>query len=437
MSLLDYEHRFSQLNPNRTGGHVSPHKIAMLLAVIDLIETGKITNNEIFYAEPLQKEFTAYFNSLKADSDRNNPHLPFFHLRGEGFWHHHIRPGHGKAYAQLTTASGPGTIKKHISYAYIDDELFELLSNHFARELLKTALYSNIEITTEKRQAILDVGNGWDWLECEACVQDYFSMLLKQIAGERYNKSENRRNLQKKLNNRSEGSIEFKHQNISAILIELGQPYISGYKPALNYQAQLKEAVFAHLAANKNDIKSLAKQVQPTLPTHIDWNQVLDIDIPEKLPVVTEPQRKYLARKLNFLQQESRNRKLGEHGEQFVIDYEQHRLNQAGREDLAKEVEWISKDQGDGTGYDIRSFAWKNEQPLEEEHFIEVKTTNIGKYQPFFISENEVAFSRDFAKQYSLYRVYDFKQKPRLFQLAGAVDQHVNLLAKTYKASFS
>jgi hypothetical protein len=152
---------------------------------------------------------------------------------------------------------------------------------------------------------------------------------------------------------------------------------------------------------------------------------------------VTEPQRKYLARRLNFLQQESRNRKLGERGEQFVIDYERYRLNQVGRYDLAKEVLWTSKVQGDGAGYDIQSFAWKGEQPLDEVHFIEVKTTNIGKYQPFFISENEVEYSRDYTNQYSLYRVYDFKQKPRLFQLAGAVDQHVNLRAKTYKASFS
>ena len=39
MSVLDYEKRFSQLNPNRAQGRTSPHKIAMLLAVMELIET--------------------------------------------------------------------------------------------------------------------------------------------------------------------------------------------------------------------------------------------------------------------------------------------------------------------------------------------------------------------------------------------------------------
>ncbi|MBK8614733.1 MAG: hypothetical protein IPN85_15005 [Flavobacteriales bacterium] len=33
------------------------------------------------------------------------------------------------------------------------------------------------------------------------------------------------------------------------------------------------------------------------------------------------------------------------------------RLAAAGRADLAKEVEWVAKTQGDGLGYDIRSFS--------------------------------------------------------------------------------
>ena len=52
------------------------------------------------------------------------------------------------------------------------------------------------------------------------------------------------------------------------------------------------------------------------------------------------------------------------------------------------------------------------------------------------MSENEVAFSRDFAEQYNLYRVYEFKEKPRLFVLTGRIDQFVNLHPKTFEASF-
>jgi hypothetical protein len=404
---------------------------------MELIEAGEIIRNEIYYTETLTATFTQHFDAIKSEADRNNPHLPFFHLRGEGFWHHQAKHGRRQSYNQLKTASSAKQLEEHISFAYLDDELFELLNNFTVRELYKSALYKNIEITESQRRSLLEVGNGWDWLECEACVQDYFAMLFKQLAGKKYNKAEHNRSLQLKLNNRSKGSVEFKHQNISAILIELGQPYIIGYKPAANYQSQLRDVVLAHLAAHQSNLDKLAKQELVEQPLLFDWANVIDNDIPEKIAMVAEPQRKYLARKTNFAQRESNNHNLGANGEEFVINFEQQRLIAAGREDLAHEVKWSSKDEGDGLGYDVCSFLWRDEQPIEDVHYIEVKTTNCGKYFPFYISDNELAFSKEYAKQYSLYRVFDFKHQVRLFQLTGAIDKHVNLKAKTYKASFS
>ena len=42
---------------------------------------------------------------------------------------------------------------------------------------------------------------------------------------------------------RSKGSVEFKHQNISAVLVDLELPYLDGYKPARNYQKRLLPGV--------------------------------------------------------------------------------------------------------------------------------------------------------------------------------------------------
>ncbi|WP_461423729.1 protein NO VEIN domain-containing protein [Ketobacter sp.] len=84
-------------------------------------------------------------------------------------------------------------------------------------------------------------------------------------------------------------------------------------------------------------------------------------------------------------------------------------------------------------GFDIQSFTVES----EEELFIEVKTTNCGKYQPFYITDNELAYSLQWNQQYCLYRVYDFKNEARLFRLQGAVEQYVHLQAKNYKASFN
>ncbi len=65
-------------------------------------------------------------------------------------------------------------------------------------------------------------------------------MLEHQFRGEPFNKSAHNRRLQTILRNRSEGAIAFKHCNVSAILIEIGFPYVDGYKPRGNYQELLK-----------------------------------------------------------------------------------------------------------------------------------------------------------------------------------------------------
>src|SRR4051794_36194775 len=79
----------------------------------------------------------------------------------------------------------------------------------------------------------------WSRVEVEATVAAYLEMLDQELRGIAYNKSEARRRLIGMLNGRSEGAIRRKHQNISAILIELGFPAIGGYKPLSNYQGLL------------------------------------------------------------------------------------------------------------------------------------------------------------------------------------------------------
>lgn len=77
----------------------------------------------------------------------------------------------------------------------------------------------------------------WSAAEVAATVADYLSMLEAELRGEPCNKAEHNRHLQALLNERSGPAIEFKHANISAVLIELGIPYIAGYKPRGNYRS--------------------------------------------------------------------------------------------------------------------------------------------------------------------------------------------------------
>lgn len=268
-------------------------------------------------------------------------------------------------------------------------------------------------------------------------------MFQHELNQEKYSKTDHRRKLLPRLNKRTEGSIEFKHQNISAVLIEMGFPYLLGYKPAYNYQGLLKECIEAWLSdhgfvLSQQADKAIVREVQ--LTKNPDWSKVLESPPETKEnDVVNLPgsrSREYTPRIYNFGEREQANRQLGLAGEEFVMAYEQFRLQAAGRPDLAQELEWTSRDKGDGAGYDIRSFDVSNAKKEESELFIEVKATRSGKYMPFYISDNEVAFSEEYANQYSLYRVFQLDKNPGMFTLPGSVRANVRLEARTYRASF-
>lgn len=275
----------------------------------------------------------------------------------------------------------------------------------------------------------------WDKIECEAIVQNYMAMLYLEIREEIYSKAEHRRALQPLLNNRSEPSIEYKHRNISAALLDFSFIYIPGYKPAYHSQGLLREVVEKYLFSHEDESDRLVSRFIEQVPDSAEqhkWDAVLS-----DAPLVDREKehsqiREFQPRKYDFSNREAQNKKLGNMGEKFVLEYEKYRLDTAGRGDLAKEVEWISEQRGDGAGYDIRSF----DHEKEEELFIEVKTTNSGKYQPFFVTDNELAFSLQYASKYSLYRVFQFKRDPKIFTMDGRLADHVNLASKLYQASF-
>lgn len=59
------------------------------------------------------------------------------------------------------------------------------------------------------------------------------------------------------------------------------------------------------------------------------------------------------------------------------------------------------------------------------ERLIEVKTTAFGELTPFYVSRNELARSNADADRYQLYRAFDFRDRPRVFNLPGAITTYV------------
>jgi hypothetical protein len=116
-----------------------------------------------------------------------------------------------------------------------------------------------------------------------------------------------------------------------------------------------------------------------------------------------------------------------------VLEFEARRLTDAHRRpDLAKRIAWVSRDEGDAAGFDIRSF-----NPDDGLRLIEVKTTGLAKYHPFYVSPNEVAASRRDPERYHLYRVFRFGTDPRLYILQGALSTTCRLEPAQYSARFA
>lgn len=272
----------------------------------------------------------------------------------------------------------------------------------------------------------------WTDAENDLIVADYFAMLADDLAGHAYNKAQHNRNLQD-LIGRGRASIEYKHQNVSAVLKVLGEAWIAGYRPAFNFQMSLVDAVARWLAINQawlDRIPSSASSRGLAEPAEI-W-----IGPPPTLSNQPPPdeldQMLAIARKFDVAGRDERNRALGRAGEERALAHERAVLTGAGRSDLAGRVRWVSEDDGDGAGYDIESFS-----PDGRNRLIEVKTTNGGwERTPFHISRNELAVAKVRRAEWCLLRLWDFARTPKAFELRPPLDAHVTLTPTSFQASF-
>ena len=273
------------------------------------------------------------------------------------------------------------------------------------------------------------MAESWNETEIDLIVADYFSMLIEELSGKSFNKAEHNRALRETIM-RSRGSIEFKHQNISAILLGLGQPWIEGYKPATNFQNALVDRVIRWLDGRPNWLapEGRAMQSMKLRETATLWIGPPPTQRNEPPPVDPEFMAA-IGRKYDVAERDARNRALGKAGEEIVLQHEQSSLRQAGREDLADKVRWTAIQDGDGFGYDIASF-----EPNGRERLIEVKTTNGWERTPFHISRNELAVAEGSRDSWHLVRLWNFAREPKAFAIRPPLEAHIELTATSFLA---
>jgi hypothetical protein len=120
----------------------------------------------------------------------------------------------------------------------------------------------------------------WSQSEVDKVVDVYFSMLELELDGQAYTKSLFREQVMAGID-RSKGSVEYKLQNVSAVLAEIGALFIDGYKPARNYQALLRSRVVERFedasALRQKTLRAVGSPMTGPVPELGDRSAVPDV----------------------------------------------------------------------------------------------------------------------------------------------------------------
>lgn len=149
--IENFKTEISDLRRGGSKDDPKPHKLLMLLAVIDLLDEGKITENRIYFNEAVIQSFERNFRHYSSVDDWCQPGPPFFHLRSSDFWFHRVKTGREEQYAKLTT-SGGGTkrILDNIEYAYFSADAWRALTESHTRGKLRAFILKILEPVFEE-----------------------------------------------------------------------------------------------------------------------------------------------------------------------------------------------------------------------------------------------------------------------------------------------
>ena len=140
----DYSGRFARLRTNRNRkvwsevtAHQAPHKPLLLLCVLDLFDSGKISSNFVEITDDLTELFGLYWGRVFPFGRPGNLALPFFHLQGDGFWHllpkhENVSPG-----SQITSLA---RLRAEVVGARLDEQLYGLVQTKENRDRLRGVL---------------------------------------------------------------------------------------------------------------------------------------------------------------------------------------------------------------------------------------------------------------------------------------------------------
>lgn len=154
--LNDYIAQFRNLNTNKRAGIDAPHKPILLLAIMDLVESGVINASRIELTEQLERAFLYNWKRYVGTSLLFQPKVatPFWHMQNEPFLKLYTSAG-------KDLSGSPYSVKKlrENTYAILDKDLYNLMKDENCRAQLRVVLVStylqNQHITPDVMMSVL------------------------------------------------------------------------------------------------------------------------------------------------------------------------------------------------------------------------------------------------------------------------------------------
>lgn len=136
-----YIQEFASMSVGVSKGKKLPHKAVLLIGLMNLIESGVITGNQIELDNVIANAFACTWNTY-FNSKVPTVWTPFYHLKGESFWHFKANGNEGKLSDLLSFGGTPsvGKMRPIIKYAYLDKALFDYMENEGCRDKLREVL---------------------------------------------------------------------------------------------------------------------------------------------------------------------------------------------------------------------------------------------------------------------------------------------------------
>lgn len=312
-----------------------------------------------------------------------------------------------------------------VAHGYQFPESGPLISDLFTGGMAKGAAGRRLFDLGFEVEAIERNPKEWTLRECEITADAYFKCLQQKLAGKKFNRQRSIDQVAAQIS-RTPGSVDYKFQNIDAALFSAQLPRLN-ISVAKNAQKLLSYVVLDPLAPRFAAVFSEARSASEN-----DATSEVFVSIPIIEASILDRKRdvsSLTAVRLDFSRRDAENRELGNCGEEWVVKAEKKCLQIAGCHELANKVRWVSRDLGDGLGYDIDSF-----EPDGTPIFIEVKTTNQGRNAPFYISATELAVSERLRDKYRIYRLFEFSGATKVYVVPGPLSKTLKMRSTAYIA---